>query len=162
MSVKLITDRINTDVPVLGTGSGGKVLNDQNSGATIQFGEYGGNDTTITSDDGVYAEQAFFLSSTFMELVFGGTSALNFGDVTAGGSIGFAPSLSRMILQARDIYIGSDSSAKLSFYGTALLAQPAAIGKPGGGATIDAEARAAIDSLIDLLSGAAGGNGLTA
>ncbi len=50
----------------------------------------------------------------------------------------------------------------IGFYTATAIAQPGAITKPSGGATVDAEARTAIDSLIDLVSQAASGLGLTA
>ncbi len=52
MSVKLITLPVKTNVPILGTGLGGKVLKDANGDSLIQFGEYSENDTSITSDNG--------------------------------------------------------------------------------------------------------------
>lgn len=50
----------------------------------------------------------------------------------------------------------------IGFYGTAAVVQPPAVPAPVGGAVIDVQARAAIALLINLLSAAAGGNGLTA
>lgn len=49
----------------------------------------------------------------------------------------------------------------VGFYGTTPVAQAAAITKPSGGGTIDAEARTAIDSIIDAI-GATSGVGITA
>ncbi len=163
MSVKLIESKINSNVPVLGTGAGGKVLSDINSGACIQFGEYSANDITLSNDQGAYLKEVIWLSDDYIEIVRGGVSALNFAILGAGGAISVGPSPTTSILQARDIYVGGESgTTKIGFFGTALQTQPAAIAKPAAGATIDAEARAAVDLIIDLLSAAGGGFGITA
>lgn len=54
------------------------------------------------------------------------------------------------------------SGANLGFYGTTPTAQFAAIPPPAGGATIDSQARTAIDGILSLLGAATGGVGLTA
>lgn len=51
---------------------------------------------------------------------------------------------------------------KMAFFGSPEIAQPAAVAAPSGGTTIDTQARAAIVSILNLLSQAAGGLGLTA
>jgi hypothetical protein len=51
--------------------------------------------------------------------------------------------------------------SNVGFYATAPVAQAGAITKPSGGVTVDAEARTAIDAIIDAL-GATSGVGLTA
>lgn len=58
--------------------------------------------------------------------------------------------------------LGTSAAHKLGFWGKAPIVQPAAIAAPSGGTTIDTQARAAIQSIINTLSAAAGGNGLTA
>lgn len=58
---------------------------------------------------------------------------------------------------------GVSSAVRLGFYnGTTAVVQPAAVTKPVGGVTVDAEARTAIDTIIDILSAAGGGIGITA
>lgn len=54
--------------------------------------------------------------------------------------------------------IGTTSSQKLSFHGVTPVAQASAISAPSGGSTIDAEARAAINSIRTVLTN----KGLTA
>lgn len=54
--------------------------------------------------------------------------------------------------------IGEHGTDKLSFYGTTPVVQAAAVTAPTGGATIDTQARTAINSIITLLHNA----GLTA
>jgi len=51
---------------------------------------------------------------------------------------------------------------KVGLYTATPVVQPSAITKPTGGATIDAEARTAIDLIIDALGAAGGGIGVTA
>lgn len=80
-------------------------------------------------------------------MLFGNDCALAFGTVGqvvvsvmssgAGGGIQF----------------GVDAGSKSSFHGAAPIAQAAAITSPAGGATIDAEARTAIDAIRTVLSG---------
>lgn len=57
---------------------------------------------------------------------------------------------------------GGTAGGAVGFFDAAAITQQSAITKPAGGATIDAEARTAIDALIDLVSEASGGFGLTA
>lgn len=108
-------------------------------------------------------------------------ATLNTGEVSAyiNGSLGlegfdcfqdatgcklFLGNISSEIQAAIRILRTGPSNAKdsLGFFGTPPIAQPAAVGAPSGGTTIDTQARAAIVSLINLLSEAAGGLGLTA
>lgn len=57
---------------------------------------------------------------------------------------------------------GDGTGRQIGFFGATPISQPAAIGAPSGGTTVDTQARAAIVSLINLLSAAAAGYGLTA
>lgn len=52
-------------------------------------------------------------------------------------------------------------SGLVGFYTAPPIPQPAAITAPSGGGTVDTQARAAIVAVLNLLSQAAGGNGLT-
>jgi len=47
--------------------------------------------------------------------------------------------------------IGTATAQKLAFYGTTPVNQPLTVGAPSGGATIDAESRTAIGSIISRL-----------
>lgn len=58
--------------------------------------------------------------------------------------------------------IGTATSQKLSFYNATPIAQGLAVAAPSGGATIDAQARTAITSIIGRLSASGGGVGLIA
>lgn len=49
------------------------------------------------------------------------------------------------------------TNSKIGFYGTAPVAQPNAISQPSGGATVDSQARTAINALIAMVHN----NGLT-
>lgn len=51
----------------------------------------------------------------------------------------------------RGIKIGSATSSLLGFYGVTPVDQPATVADPAGGGTIDAEARTAINTIIDRL-----------
>lgn len=47
--------------------------------------------------------------------------------------------------------LGQDTSDKVGFYGATPVDQPATVADPSGGATTDAEARTAINAIIDRL-----------
>lgn len=47
--------------------------------------------------------------------------------------------------------IGTQITEKLAFYGQVPCDQPATIGDPSGGATVDSQARSAVNSIIDRL-----------
>lgn len=47
--------------------------------------------------------------------------------------------------------IGKTTSTKIGFYGVTPVDQPVTISDPSGGSTVDAEARTAINALIDRL-----------
>ncbi|WP_336057367.1 hypothetical protein [Nitratireductor sp. CH_MIT9313-5] len=47
--------------------------------------------------------------------------------------------------------LGQDANDKIGFYGVTPVDQPATISDPSGGATTDAEARTAINAIIDRL-----------
>ena len=51
----------------------------------------------------------------------------------------------------RGIKIGSATSSLLGFYGVTPVDQPATVADPAGGGTVDTEARAAINAIIDRL-----------
>ena len=53
-------------------------------------------------------------------------------------------------------------NTEIGFYQASPVTQPAAVTHPSGGTTVDTQARTAIVSLINVLSAAGGGNGLTA
>ena len=52
-----------------------------------------------------------------------------------------------------EITVGADASAKVGFHGVTPVAQTAHIPDPSGGSTVDAEARAAISSILVVLEG---------
>ena len=62
---------------------------------------------------------------------------------------------------AGGIQVGVSGSDSLGFFGATPTFAPSAIAHPSGGVVIDTQARAAINSIVDLLSAAAGGYGLT-
>ena len=51
----------------------------------------------------------------------------------------------------RGLNIGDAATALLGFYGATPVDQPATVTDPTGGGTIDAEARTAIEAIIDRL-----------
>lgn len=57
---------------------------------------------------------------------------------------------------------GDGTGALIGFFSATPVAQKAAIAAPSGGTTVDTQARAAIVSILNALSAAAGGYGLTA
>lgn len=57
---------------------------------------------------------------------------------------------------------GNGTGRLLGFFGAGPIAQPAAIAAPSGGTTVDTQARAAIQSILNMLGAATGGYGLTA
>lgn len=76
--------------------------------------------------------------------------------VGAGGTFGAYDNSSNPIIQAVDGQL-------IGFYnGTAPVVQPAAIPAPAGGLVIDAQARAAIASILNALGAGTGGIGITA
>jgi hypothetical protein len=54
---------------------------------------------------------------------------------------------------AWEITVGADAPAKVGFPGVTPTAQAAHIAAPSGGATVDAEARSAIDAILAALEG---------
>lgn len=140
MSVKVIEAvPMQTNVPVLGSGAGGKILKDQLSNALIQFGEYGENDTTITTDDGVFgAGGALFIADSESAIYFAGSarysasSASNIMRFEAGHQIIMskpaAVNLTSIVANTGEITLGS-ALDKLGLFDTAPVVQPtAAIG----------------------------------
>jgi len=82
--------------------------------------------------------------------------------VTGGVTTTISQTGSTCNIQSTDLTLGNSAGgALLCFYGGTTRAQASAITKPSGGGTVDAEARTAIDLLIDLV-GASSGVGLTA
>lgn len=77
------------------------------------------------------------------------------GQIYIGGTNGISPVIT---INAN----GAGGGRQIGFFGAAPIAQPAAIAAPAGGATIDAQARTAITSILAVLGAAAGGYGLTA
>ena len=66
-----VTKVIIVNVPIVGDGSGGKILKRAN--AVIAMGEFGGDDIAITSDNGAFvAGGAMFISPTEAALYFNG------------------------------------------------------------------------------------------
>lgn len=71
---------IIVNIPVSGTGAGGKVL--KKGDALIQMGEFSDNDTAISSDNGGFAAGGnIYIGSSFVGLSFGAIQAL-FADAT--------------------------------------------------------------------------------
>lgn len=67
---------ILVNIPVLGTGAGGKVLKKGN--ALIQMGEYSDDDISLTTDNGGFASGgAIYLGSTSLAFYLGTIIALN-------------------------------------------------------------------------------------
>lgn len=58
--------------------------------------------------------------------------------------------------------IGTAITQKLGFFGAAPIAQNVALTYPTGGSTVDSQARASINQILNTLSESAGGFGLTA
>ena len=83
----------------------------------------------------------------FMKFIFRGDrfiftrpitfNSLQFGDVFLANNSG--------------LQIGTATSQKIAFYGGTPVDQPATVSDPSGGLTVDAEARTAINALIDRL-----------
>lgn len=68
-----------------------------------------------------------------------------------GKSITLADGLNMALSSGTGTRIGTATGQKLGFYNVTPVDQPATISDPSGGATIDAEARTAINSIIDRL-----------
>lgn len=100
-----------------------------------------GSDPTLTSNSSV---QRLSLTGDFQI----GGGAVYTGTVIAPGTSG--------------LKIGNATTEKLGFYGTTTIVQPSTIANPSGGITQDAEARAAITSILNVLRASSGGLGLIA
>ena len=81
------------------------------------------------------------ISGSYLPLS-GGTMT---GDITLGGGDNIVLNL------ATGTKIGTATSQLLGFYGVTPVNQPATVGDATGGATVDAEARVAVNALIDRL-----------
>lgn len=82
-----------------------------------------------------------------------GAVKIRIGDLTDSEGNFNAINIKRTAVATKDM---------LGFFGSPEIVQPAAIAAPSGGATIDTQARTAIQAIINFLSEAAGGIGLTA
>jgi len=78
-------------------------------------------------------------------------AALNSNGDTLKGNLTMGDSFNIPVGTTTGTKIGTATSQKLAFYGVTPVDQPATIADPTGGATVDAEARTAINSLIDRL-----------
>ncbi|MFQ5865600.1 MAG: hypothetical protein ACE5IW_10260 [bacterium] len=78
-----VTKVIIANVPIVGDGSGGKILKRGN--LVLQMGEYGENDLSITTDDGAFsAGGAAYISDSESALYFDGATRFSSGP---GGNI---------------------------------------------------------------------------
>lgn len=83
-----VTKVIIVNIPTVGDGSGGKILKRAN--AVIAMGEFGGDDTAITSDNGAFvAGGSLFISPNEAALYFNGSTrfrAINTASIMSFGS----------------------------------------------------------------------------
>ena len=136
MSVKLIKSKINTDVPVLGTGVGGIVIKDIKTDAAFQIGEYSENDITIASNIslsggfGAMAKGTMYLSDSEATLYFDGTrkisarTGLTLIDFNGEAfiQIDSVAGVDRILFRAENFEFTTVNS-NIGFYGTAAIAQ---------------------------------------
>ena len=131
---------ILVNVPVVGDGSGGKVL--KKGDALIQMGEYSINDTVITSDNGAYAAGGkFFVGDAFAALGFNLIEAFK-ADSTKTEMKFDANNLIKIANEAGfkitrittlDKFICGSSGCKLGFFGTnPTHARQSIVGSKGG------------------------------
>ncbi len=71
----------------------------------------------------------------------------NGGDIIIVGGVGTGTGIKG------DVIVGANAAEFVGIYGKAGVVQATKISDPAGGATVDAEARTAIDTLIDALEG---------
>lgn len=155
------------DYRIVSTGSGGTMFIDANVG-DVQFRAGGVSNLVLNSQGGIRVsgqtylfgaggwvlEQRFGANAQIFRVYNTYTSETSFErlniawasnvctiEVTAGSAGG----------TIRGLRIGGASTSLLGFYGATPVDQPATITDPTGGGTIDAEARTAINTIIDRL-----------
>lgn len=137
------TKTIISNVPVLGTGAGGKVLKKGN--LVIQMGEFGSNDLAITTDNGAFlAGGSLFIDNNVSGLLFKGAVFIEgtniatkvlFESFTA--LIVKKPgSVIQTILAGDELNIGASILEKIGFFGNAAILQPSITGSRGGNAAL--------------------------
>lgn len=134
---------IIVNVPIFGTGAGGKILKRGN--ATLAMGEFSSDDTTITSDDGGFILGGWlFISSAVSSLGFD-TSAIiqgltNRTEILMNGIIGFQIQLVggifKVLITGEEINIGASILEKIGFYGKSPILKPAITGSRAGNAAL--------------------------
>ena len=80
-----------------------------------------------------------------------GTSSLRYNDFYIGNDINIDSGGNIIASTTTGTKIGTATTQLLGFYNATPVDQPATISDPAGGGTVDAEARTAIDALIDRL-----------
>lgn len=88
----------------------------------------------------------------------GGLNAIQL-TIESGGTFAVYDHNGTRMIETTDGGMGGDV---IGLYGATAVPQPSAITSPTGGATVDAEARTAIDSILAVIGAAAGGIGITA
>lgn len=86
---------------------------------------------------------------------------LQASEVALNPEIGAAVTVQQALATQHAVPVAGDAT-HLGFYGATPVTQHIAIADPAGGGTIDAEARAAIVAILDVLGTAGGGVGITA
>jgi hypothetical protein len=130
-------------VPVVGDGSGGKILKRGN--AVLAMGEFGGDDFAMTSDNGAFAVGgALFINPAEAAFYFDGIAKLTSGTSAtvilfnddAFISCELVGGINRIRYKALDEHLFGPAGGKMGFFGNSAVVRQDITGSRGGNAAL--------------------------
>ncbi len=134
-----IDNTIIVNVPVVGSGIGGKVL--KRGDALIQIGEYGANDTTISSDDGTFTSGGtLFIANGEISFYFDGNIRISADSLNSFLSLATntfidlatASGIDKIRINSQDEISIGIGGKKIGFHGTTPINKPTVTGSRAG------------------------------